>query len=62
MNMERTGGLAVAILAFESRASVSQFSKATCILLTYTFEIGGVPLVDQKIAGKKLGKLYDSKT
>ena len=55
MNMERTGGLAVALLAFESRASVSQFSKATCILLTYTFEIGGVLLVDQKIAGKKYG-------
>ena len=54
MNMERTGGLAVALLTFESGESVSQFSKATCILVTDNLEIGGLRSVDQNSAGKEV--------
>ena len=52
--MERTGGLAVTLLIFESGQSVSQFSKATCILVTDNLEIGGVLSVDQNSAGKEV--------
>ena len=60
MNMERTGGLAVALLAFMKENLFHNLVGP--LLISDTLEIGGVPSDDRNSWEKNMGKLYDRTT